>query len=196
MFPDAPNMIDSPELGPPPIAHFEDGDPTKFGPSEGDAQPKTCHISEHDIQPAIFANLETRKRRRETSNIRETIFSRAESQNIEDSAATQQPTSMMKPLKVGAKRKLTVAEDEDKRGTGKALEDGFDFDKTHTNSVAHDSFGPRPPKEGNLSISESFQEHGAELRQVNVKETSAPTIKTRKALGPSKSTQLHQTERC
>lgn len=70
ILPDAANAIDSPELGPPPIAHFEGGDPTKFDPGEVDVQPGKTPFAEDDIPPAMFANLETRKRRRETTNLR------------------------------------------------------------------------------------------------------------------------------
>ena len=117
---------------------------------------------------AMFANLETRKRRRETSNLRETIISReTDSHHLENLTATEQPTSMRNSLKSGAKRKLDAAAD-DHRGAGKVSEDDdFKFDKTR-------------------------QAPSAEFSLANVKETPAAMGKPRKALGPSESTPLHK----
>lgn len=188
MFPDEANIIDSPELGPPPIAHFEDGDPTKFSPTRDNAQSEKYHISEADIQPGIFANLETRKRRRETSNLRQTISLNADSPGIEPSINMEQPTLTRQPLKSGAKRKLDVAEDEDRGETEKVCEnDGFAFDKTRPDPG--NSLRPGPLKGIKTGIQKSCQESGAESSHVSVKDVSAPFGKTRKALGPSKSTQ-------
>jgi hypothetical protein len=188
MFPDAANMIDSPELGPPPIAHFEDGDPTKFSPTRDNVQCEKSRTSEIDIQPAIFANLETRKGRRETSNLRQTISRNADSPELETSTKMEQSTSMRQPLKSGAKRKLDVAEDEDRGETGKGCENNaFAFDKTRADPG--NSSRPGLLKGGKTGIHKSSQEFGAESSHENVKETSAPLGKSRKALGPSKSTQ-------
>lgn len=192
MFPDAANIVDSPELGPPPIAHFEDGDPTKFDPSGDDVHSRKTHISEDDMQPAMFANLETRKRRRETTNLRETISLGMDSHDLEHSTITEPPIIIRKSLKSGAKRKLDVAADEE-RGAGKdSADDGFEFDKTRVDSAVNNSLRLGPLKGETPDGEKCLQEPGAELTHANERETSTAISKTRKALGPSESTLLHQ----
>lgn len=186
------NTIDSPELGPPPIAHFENGDPTKFDPSGENVQSEKPHIAEDGMPTAMFANLETRKRRRETSNLRETISRGTDSHHLENSTAMEQPTSMRNSLKSGAKRKLDAAAD-DHRGAGKVTEDDdFKFDKTRIDPAVKHTLRSEPPKSENAGIQKCLQEPSAEFSHANVKETSAAMGKTRKALGPSKSTPLHK----
>lgn len=187
------NTIDSPELGPPPIAHFENGDPTKLDPSGADVQSEKPHIAEDGMPTAMFANLETRKRRRETSNLRETIISReSDSHHLENFTATEQPTSMRNSLKSGAKRKLDAAAD-DHRGAGKVSEDDdFKFDKTCIDPAVKYTSRPDPLRSENTGVQKCFQAPGAEFSLANVKETPAAMGKPRKALGPSESTPLHK----
>lgn len=183
--PDAANAVDSPELGPPPIAHFEDGDPTKFDPSEDDLNPSKTLIPEDDIQSSMFANLETRKRRRETTNLREKISLGMDSSNLRHSIATEEPTLIRKSLKTGAKRKLDVASDED-RGAGKDSEDdGFEFGKNRADSAVNKSSRPGPLRGEARESEKGLQEAGVELTHTNIRETSAAISKSRKALGPS-----------
>ncbi|MCJ1304936.1 hypothetical protein MMC08_007749 [Hypocenomyce scalaris] len=63
---DPANAIDSPDLGPPPVAHFDEGDPIKFDASRKVEEP-ALDAPEETPQP-LFANLETRRKRRESSH--------------------------------------------------------------------------------------------------------------------------------
>lgn len=187
MLPDAANAVDSPELGPPPIAHFEDGDPTKFDPSEDNLHPSKILITEDDIQPSIFANLETRKRRRETTNLRDTISLGMDSDDVKHPITAEQPSLIRKSLKSGAKRKLDVASDEH-RGGGKDFEDdGFEFGKNRADSAVNKSSRSGPLRGETLESEKRVQEAGAEPTHPTVREASAAISKSRKALGPSES---------
>lgn len=186
MLPDAANALDSPELGPPPIAHFEDGDPTKFDPSEDDIYPSKPLIPEDEIQPAMFANLETRKRRRETTNLRETVSLGIDSEDLKYSTTTEQPSLIRKSLKSGAKRKLDVAADEDREARKDSEDDGFEFGKNRADSAVNKSLRPDPLRSETLRSEKCLQEAGTGIASINVRETSAAVSKSRKALGPSK----------
>lgn len=184
--------MDSPELGPPPIAHFEDGDPTKPDPTRDDVHSTKPLISEDDMQPAMFANLETRKRRRETTNLRKTVSLPMDSHDVENPDATEQPTLTRKSLKSGAKRKLDVAADED-RGPGKDSEDdGFEFGRSRADPDLNKSLRPGPLRGETSGSEKCLQGPGAELTHANVREASAAISKSRKALGPSESKIFHQ----
>ena len=101
---DPGNSADSPDLGPPPIAHFDDGDPVKYDSSQN------LGADTSDFHPSTgFANLETRKKRRESSITRESN----QNSSLEDTSAPIGNLSSQ-PLKLGAKRKLSAREDEDR----------------------------------------------------------------------------------
>lgn len=102
------NSNDSPELGPPPIAHFEEGDPVKFDPN-GISEVFT---SSRNPQPPMFANLESRRKRRETSNLTQTMLEENVSHPPQPSKFTDTSLSTEQPFKSGAKRKLNTREDD------------------------------------------------------------------------------------
>lgn len=101
---------ESPELGPPPIAHFQDEDPIKFDArssgldgSSGDAR------DGGDGLPAeMSVNLETRKKRRDSSNVRRMSIFHSPPDTTDDSTKGDP----IKPLKAGAKRKLSTREED------------------------------------------------------------------------------------
>lgn len=187
MLPDAADTVDSPELGPPPIAHFEGGDPAKTDPSGEDVHSTKPLISEDDIQPAMFANLETRKRRRETTNLRETMSFGIESDDLKNSNITEQPTLIRKSLKSGAKRKLDVAADQDREAGQNSGDDGFEFGKSHADLAMNKSSRSGPLRSETPRSEICLQEPGVELTNTNIREASAAISKSRKALGPSES---------
>lgn len=191
MLPDAANMVDSPELGPPPIAHFEDGDSTKLDTSGEDVNSANKNISEDDMQPKMFANLETRKRRRESTNLREKISLGMESENLGNSVIAEQPTVIRKSFKSGAKRKLDVAVDEDLVAVNDSVDESVELGKGHVDSAVNKSLRPGPLRGENPVSEKCLQEPGTELSNASMSEASAAIIKNRKALGPSKSKNVY-----
>ncbi|MCJ1475329.1 hypothetical protein MMC13_003991 [Lambiella insularis] len=125
---DAANSADSPDLGPPPVAHFDDSDPVKhdssrIGASEGNAG---------DIRASLaFTNLETRKKRRESC-----LGKEADSDIITTSSTSLENTSKpigaisKHPVKIGAKRKLSARDDEEHADAPTSTStDGFHFSR-------------------------------------------------------------------
>jgi hypothetical protein len=108
----------SPDIGPPPVSRFEDEDPIGFNPSPSAEE----HREEtgEDGEPALSANLETRKKRRESGpklNIRRVSVFESPEEPVEETAKT---------LRTGAKRKFSVQEDEDSK---QSKEDAFRFSR-------------------------------------------------------------------
>lgn len=113
MTADPANTTDSPDLGPPPVAHFDEGDPIKFdatqklSPREGSAE-----ITEEE-QPRLSVNLETRKRRRESSHRLDMGVRNVSLDSNGYAASTATATPADQPLRSSAKRKLNVRDDDD-----------------------------------------------------------------------------------
>ncbi|KAG9190714.1 hypothetical protein G6011_08802 [Alternaria panax] len=108
----------SPDIGPPPVARFEDEDPIGFDPSPAsEEQPEEAG---DDGEPALSVNLETRKKRRESgpklSIRRVSLFESPE----------EAQETVAKPLRTGAKRKFSVQEDEE---VSQAKGDAFRFSR-------------------------------------------------------------------
>lgn len=97
---------DSPELGPPPVAHFDVAEPINFAPAQTPAS-NAAHTQggyqehEDDVKP-LPGNLEMRRRRRASA-----LLENMPTLNAEVPGAPQQSMS----LKSGAKRKLEARED-------------------------------------------------------------------------------------
>lgn len=97
----------SPDIGPPPVSRFENEEPITFNPGQADEEQR--EEPAEDGEPALSANLETRKKRRESGpklNIRRVSVFESPPEDTEEGAT--------KTTKTGAKRKFSVQEDEDK----------------------------------------------------------------------------------
>ncbi|KAI9664811.1 MAG: hypothetical protein M1821_006259 [Bathelium mastoideum] len=104
---------ESPDIGPPPVAHFECDDPIKFEPRQTKTEQSSA-MSPHDENTFLPANLETRKKRRESN----TMFDSRRIHVFESSSpekathprsppAAQELNNSKPTLKAGAKRKLS-----------------------------------------------------------------------------------------
>ncbi|KAJ9631883.1 hypothetical protein H2203_000283 [Taxawa tesnikishii (nom. ined.)] len=118
------NSNESPDLGPPPVAHFEYEDPIKFDPHSmpGD-QPASLPAQEDDALPTdLSVNLETRRKRKDgqpkITVRRSSIF------------ATEADESAQQPVRTSAKRKLSAREAEDTGNAG--VKDDFRFSRKTT----------------------------------------------------------------
>ena len=113
IFTDPANTTDSPDLGPPPVAHFDEGDPIKFDPTQQLSPREGSTGSTEEVQPKLSANLETRKKRRESSHRLDVGVKNVsvDSNGYAASMATAMPAGQ--PVKSSAKRKLSVHDDDD-----------------------------------------------------------------------------------
>ncbi|KAF2127281.1 hypothetical protein P153DRAFT_368594 [Dothidotthia symphoricarpi CBS 119687] len=97
----------SPDIGPPPVSRFENEEPITFDPSP--ITQEQADEAVDDGEPALSANLETRKKRRESGpklNIRRVSVFDSPPEELQEEAA--------KTARTGSKRKFSVREDEDK----------------------------------------------------------------------------------
>ena len=94
---------ESPDLGPPPVAHFDYGDPEKAPASPTQVSPSRA--GEDDGLPGLSVNLETRRRRKDGQPKLEIRRHSILPQSPEKSDA--EPSTM---LRTGAKRKLSDRE--------------------------------------------------------------------------------------
>ena len=193
IFPDPTNTTDSPDLGPPPVAHFEEGDPIKFDPTQ-EQSPREEVESTEEVQSKLSANLETRKKRRESSHRRDVDVKTAsvESTKSTTSTATAMPTHQS--LKSGAKRKLNVRDDDNQGAIADELgKQEFQFKPRSSDLRMGDSGVTKP------TVSKATKPVGDKAPQAaalsnsgkNGKEKVSGASATvtgggRKALGPSK----------
>ena len=112
IFTDPINTTDSPDLGPPPVAHFDEGDPIKFDPTQELSPGEGVADGTEEAQPKLSANLETRKKRRESSHRRDVGTKNTNVDSNRYTASTAAATTVIQPLKSGAKRKLNARDDD------------------------------------------------------------------------------------
>lgn len=188
MFSDQANVTDSPDLGPPPVGHFEDGEPGAL------EQPRELYREDKSTRQTLFANLETRKRRRETTSIVQTkTHGGKDAQPHEPEMALAKTTLPVEPFKSGAKRAMTAKEGECNAELRKGSHgDDIIFDFDHRYAMP-DSNKTVPAKSNNakaeqhLSNPGIFRESIENVNQGKARDAkSALQTKNRKALGPSK----------
>ncbi|KAL8702158.1 MAG: hypothetical protein Q9201_004550 [Fulgogasparrea decipioides] len=133
LAPKPDETADSPELGPPPIAHFEAGDPIKYDSRQDEFGRKSKLETTEELNPALLVNLETRRKRRESSQRADPALS-AQSQATHQENLDGQ-SKKEHPLKSGAKRKFSAREDEGQiEATTAPARDDFQFSRS-TNAV-------------------------------------------------------------
>ena len=108
-----PNQSESPDLGPPPVAHFDVAEPIDF---RGRKEAVRSHEIGDEDMVQLPSNLETRRKRR-TSSL------------LQDMATSEGESDAEKPslFKSGAKRKLDVSELEENAAPATGGNDKEDF---------------------------------------------------------------------
>lgn len=172
------------------MAHFEEGDPIKFDAGQKVEEPAP-DIGE-EIPQALSANLETRRKRRESSRsgdlgrLQKTESSAAQRGN--DLLATSSAGSSQS-LKSGAKRKLSVREDEEHMDASKSVEkEAFRFHRRNAPLIAPENSRTSANKVANLVSNKVTQDLAAArgTSRSMTRETASVTVtSTRPALGPS-----------
>lgn len=187
MFSDQANVTDSPDLGPPPVGHFEDGEPGALD------QPRELDQEDQTTQRTLFANLETRKKRRETASIIQTITHEAKDalphEPEMELANTTLPTE---PCKSGAMRAMTAKGDECNAELSKSSHGDdimFDFDHRYVMPDSNKTVPAKPnhaKAEQNLINPRIFRESSENGNQGKARDAKyVLQTKNRRALGPS-----------
>lgn len=102
---------DSPDLGPPPVSQFTDEDPIKFDPKPADDNANdnmdVDQKEEETLPAALSVNLETRKKRRDSSKLdlrKMSVFQSPEEDGLNKTDEDVEPLKS----KMGRKRKLSA----------------------------------------------------------------------------------------
>ena len=169
---------DSPELGPPPIAHFEAGDPIKYDSNNDKTQKKSKPDNSEVLNPSLLVNLEPRRKRRESSQlanhtVKEPATLGTGHQGEEVAQAVQE-----RPLKSGAKRKFNAREEEDVGTTKGGSEIDFQFTRNHVVPPQDDTQGSK----SNGIERHSRQKSSEELARNKDRSRERPKVDTNSAL--------------
>ncbi len=148
----AVDTTDSPDIGPPPVSQFVDEDPVKID------LPKRTRKDDSedpaDLDPALSVNLEQRRKRKDSTGPVEP------KKPSKDDEATREASVASVALKVGAKRKLSVREDEDAHPkTDSSSPDDFKYTRTageergarNKSQPRSENFGGNPTKDNTVS---------------------------------------------
>ena len=183
------NATDSPELGPPPVAHFEVPEAVTYSATENeDALPGSD----------LMVDLGTRRRRRESSyqregkdNSRPKVESSAENLAISVTGMAGE-----QPLKSGAKRKLNMRDDDEHDTSRVSEKHEFQFSRKkneHTNERPRASKESPAATESKLERPELIDPRVEELvpsrkgtTRDKFQSSNEGLAGRRKALGPSK----------
>lgn len=193
MFSDQANVTDSPDLGPPPVGHFEDGE---LGALD---QPRELDQEDETTQRTLFANLETRKRRRETTSVVQTLTHGAKDAQLhEPEMAAAKTTLPIETFKSGAMRAMTAKGGEcnaELRNSSHGDYIMLDFDRRY---VMPDSDKTVPAKSSNAKAEQDlinpiiFRESSENRNQGKARDAkSVLQTKNRRVLGPSKWRLVH-----
>ena len=186
---EAANALDSPDLGPPPTASWEE-DPVTNNSVLGSPTWPLMSVDAGSIQQNSVTNLETRRKRRESTHSSDTA--NYELSDIQASNFAVRSETDVQSFKVGAKRKLSVRDDGGGAGMEKVEERnksfyGSSINQQHENEVdtackAADNVAQ------NLSILNISQGPPSKSSEQvpKIKQTAhSSAIKPRKALGAS-----------
>jgi hypothetical protein len=171
---EAADVTDSPEIGPPPISQFIDEDPIKVDlairPHKMDSEELL------DLDPAFSVNLEHRKKRKDS-------IGGSESRRLSKVELVQGERESTNPLKTGAKRKLSVRDDDEGEISAKPVDvspEDFKFTRVIGEDRSKSKVMSQPEKSGNRGTREFATAKGAPRD----KQTSSTASTNRKALAP------------
>ena len=188
---DSANISDSPDLGPPPIAHFEEGDPIKFESRQDHLPIPDLSADDEEDHPKLSVNLETRKRRRESFHRRGEEFGISNHSSSKDSSSREAETTVQS-LKSGAKRKLNVRDEteietpdprDDRDHDGKPSQRNAEPRKSE--AMAHKAIERSSKLSNDKDTQPLIQRVSVGKEKGNAAHTAGPK-NARKILGPSK----------
>ncbi|KAL8662529.1 MAG: hypothetical protein Q9202_004674 [Teloschistes flavicans] len=129
---DSGDAVDSPELGPPPVAHFEAGDPIQFDSGHDGSQAETKAGTKEVLDPELLVNLETRRKRRESSRHEDNAQADSLQTQARKPSETDVQTRWEHTLKSGAKRKFSARETNQDVDPAPSPEKGdFEYHRSH-----------------------------------------------------------------
>lgn len=185
------DVNDSPEIGPPPIAHFDEGDPVNFYPERKYIASKTSPKLEDKMRSDNMTDLGARKKRRETSNLGQPLLDESMVvESIQPRKPLSSSSSNSQPFKPGAKRKLNLSEGDDNGGSTRTSDtDDFLFDRRPVSSARTSPTKKNIIKTGTSVSHATSQDLSKGVSSSKSKDATNTTLsRGRKVLGPSGST--------
>jgi hypothetical protein len=171
---EAADTTNSPEIGPPPISQFVDEDPVKVDLA---IRPrKVDHEEILDLDPTFSVNLEHRKKRKDSIGGQES----RRASKVEPIPRERDSTN---PLKTGAKRKLSVRDDDERDVSTKPIDgspDDFQFTRVTSEEKSRSKPVPQPEKPSSKGAREFATVKGGSRE----KQPSSTVPANRKALAP------------
>ncbi|TVY82247.1 Shugoshin, partial [Lachnellula suecica] len=168
------DTTESPEIGPPPVSQFVDEDPVKID------LPK--RIRKNDLEdlagldPSLSINLEQRRKRKE-------ILGPSEPKGGSNATSAPGGQENAGSLKTGAKRKLSVRDDDEPEPLPRTVQespDDFRFTRVVSEDKARSKTVSQPENTGHKATRELAVARGAPRE----KRSSTSTTTNRKALAP------------
>ncbi|KAF2759449.1 hypothetical protein EJ05DRAFT_474557, partial [Pseudovirgaria hyperparasitica] len=139
--------MESPDLGPPPVAHFQDEDPIKCDLPVTNRRVSALEDGDdvQDMADILPANLETRRRRRDSSSRRKSMFE--PSIDDRDSSEAGSVSESNDPPRTGSKRKLSAREDDGTAVQGIATNDDSHYIRKTSAEPVIDTAPPPNPQQ-------------------------------------------------
>ena len=192
---DPANTTDSPDLGPPPVAHFDTEEAVEQ--ADGYGRDHAEYSDPRDCSGIVAAGVEGRRKRRESANVfefRKTSASDSKTDQPSQSSSPSTSGGFKQPMKTSAKRKMSVRE-EGRRDSWRVS--GADDPKrspTTTTTTTEKGFGDRggpsrllPPHGSDV---DKFTEQVGTTREGRAhraeREIASKNSIGRRALGPSR----------
>ena len=185
------NAIDSPDLGPPPIAHLDEGDPIKYDGNKNLSTSGEQIDAARDLNPALLANLETRRKRKSSSYRAESAISCLREDQTDKSEGLAKLLLGEQPLKSGAKRKFAAREDDSESEERVHIEkEGLSYSRTQA-ATELDAIHPlkRDLSKEEKSAEQNLSRVSRPIKPKEQERTKGPAIVAtagRSVLGPSK----------
>lgn len=168
----AADSTDSPEIGPPPVSQFVDVAPVNIDLPYRERKADTSDTS--GLDPPLSINLEQRKKRRDS-------ISGSESRTLSKSETAQSNRENTGSLKTGAKRKLSVRDDEE-HDIGAKQNVGSPGDFKFTRGVSEERTRAKPTTQSDKTVNKITKELAVAKGTGREKSTSTTASTTRKVL--------------
>ena len=179
------SKLDSPDLGPPPIASWENPDRVKSDSEPTSPIREIENRNDDSIKLPLLANLETRKKRRESTQHSASV--RSTPRDMQPTHYDKSDEAFAQPLKAGAKRKLNARDEETRNGLTNALKSNSLFDrKAESQNTVADQPTTAATDHSRLGTARTRAPGTAESCENDKGNLAATTNRPRQVLGPSK----------
>ncbi|KAH8811904.1 hypothetical protein F5884DRAFT_294632 [Xylogone sp. PMI_703] len=168
------NSADSPEIGSPPVSQFVDEDPVKIDLPVRTRSNDQSNLPNLDLSLSI--NLEQRKKRKDS--IGPTTSKRPS--RFEPTNGSRE--SSTPALKVGAKRKLSVREDDEREDTSKAENSSDEFKYARVNTEQKDEENPESIPE--KAVNNHLAGDAGMTRGTKARSSTSQSMDNRRILAP------------